>query len=180
MEVDGVGVGERESGDIVREIRGGACRTVGGLVVAARPSSSSSPAAMGIPATIIGGRAVSVVCGVKRAPPGPLLQRRHALAALPHRRAARRRRRPARRAPVGRPPPACGARVAAEPWEHVIGGIAGMWFCNQLVIAADKLDTAVKRKMMAKLDANKDVMDVNYRGILQKNYDKWFPSEKEE
>ena len=43
--------------------------------------------------------------------------------------------------------------------------------CNQLVIAADKLDTAVKRKMMAKLDANKDVMDVNYRGILQKNYD---------
>ena len=35
--------------------------------------------------------------------------------------------------------------------------------------------------MMAKLDANKDVMDVNYRGILQKNYDKWFPAaEKEE
>ena len=96
-------------------------------------------------------------------------------------RAARRRRRPARRAPIGRPPPARfdGAPPLAA-WEHVIGGIAGMWFCNQLVIAADKLDTAVKRKMMAKLDANKDVMDVNYRGILQKNYDKWFPSEKEE
>jgi hypothetical protein len=169
-----------------REIRGATAELLSAvLVVAARPSSSSSSAAMGIPATIIGGVwGVSVVCGVnalrqvrffKSAPPHPLC--------CPTTARPARRRRPARRAPIGRPPPARSRRarssVAAEPWEHVIGGIAGMWFCNQLVIAADKLDTAVKRKMMAKLDANKDVMDVNYRGILQKNYDKWFPSSEE-
>ena len=35
------------------------------------------------------------------------------------------------------------------------------------------------RALCGELDANKDVMDVNYRGILQKNYDKWFPSSEE-
>ena len=88
------------------------------LVVAARPSSSSSSAAMGIPATIIGGVwGVSVVCGVnalrqvrffKSAPPHPP---RCPTAARPARVAGP----PAARRPAARRPPAHGARAPPSP-----------------------------------------------------------------